>query len=108
MTTMGVTGDVGAWMAASGLSLPIGYANLLLKVLDFDEFLDQVMQTLALYSGVVIILMVRPPFVSILSSWIYLDWLRSSEVRKVTNLREKCGPEFFTCALTRWRDLLLF
>ena len=77
----GITGDTGAWMAASGLSLPTGCANLLLKVLSLDEFLHQVMQTLALFNGVVIILMVRPLSVSVPSSQICLDWLRSSGVQ---------------------------
>ena len=55
----GITGDTGAWMAASGLSLPTGCANLLLKVLSLDEFLHQVMHTLVLFSGVLVILMVE-------------------------------------------------
>ena len=64
--------DDGFWCL---LSLSVGYANVLLKVPDLDKFLHQVMQTLTLFSGVVVILMVRAPSVLVPSSWTYLDWL---------------------------------
>ena len=50
------------------LALPVGCANILLKVLGLDEFFHQVMQTLALFSGVFMILMVGAPSVPIMSS----------------------------------------
>ena len=53
---------------------------------DLDEFLHQVMQTLTLFSGVVMILMVGAPSILVSSSWICLDWLRPSKVRQVVDL----------------------
>lgn len=47
------------------LSLPVGCVNILFKVSDLDKFLYQVIQTFALLSSVVVILMVGTPFVSI-------------------------------------------
>lgn len=66
MTTLGAIGDAGAWMGASyATSFPVGCANILFKVSDLDKFLYQVIQTFALLSSVVVILMVEVPFVSI-------------------------------------------
>ena len=56
---------------------------------DLDKFLYQVMQILALFSGVVVILMIGTTSVPIPSIRICLDWLRSFEVRQVTNLWEE-------------------
>ena len=50
------------------------------KVSDPDELLHQVMQTLALFSGVAMILMEKALSALVPSIWIFLDWLRSSEV----------------------------
>ena len=69
--------DDGFWCR---LSLFPGCANILLKVFGLDKFLHQVMQTLALFNGVVVILMVGAPSVPILSSRIYFDWLQPFEV----------------------------
>ena len=57
------------------LSLPVGHAKVLLRVFNFDKFLHQVMQILALFGGVVMILMVGAPSVPVPSSQIYFDWL---------------------------------
>ena len=57
------------------LSLLVGHAKVLLKVFNFDKFLYQVMQTLTLFGGVVVILMVGVPSVPVPSNQIYLDWL---------------------------------
>ena len=59
MTTLGAIRDAGAWTVAFGAtSLPAYHADVLLKALDPNEFLHQVMQTLALFSGVAMILIV--------------------------------------------------
>ena len=62
--------DDGFWCL---LSLSVGYANVLLKVPNLDKFFHQVMQTLALFSGVVMILMVGAPSIPVPSSQICLD-----------------------------------
>ena len=71
------------------LFLLVGCVNILLKVPDFDEFLHQVMQTLALFNGVVVIFIIGAPFVLVLSSRIYLDWLRPCEIQQVVDLWEE-------------------
>ena len=55
------------------LSLLACCANVLLKVLDPDELLHQVMQVLVLFNGVAMILMVRTPSILVSSIWICLD-----------------------------------
>ena len=62
-------------------SLPACCANVMFKVPDPDEFLHQVMQTLALFSGVAMILMEKALSTLVPSIRIFLDWLQSSEVR---------------------------
>ena len=57
--------------------------NVLFKVPNLDEFLHQVMQTLTLFSGVTVILMVKAPSVSVLSNQICLDWLWPFEVDRL-------------------------
>ena len=66
--------------------LSIGCANVSLNVSNLDEFFYQLMYTLALFSGVVMILMVGAHSVPIPSSWICLDWLQPSEVQQVVDL----------------------
>ena len=56
-------------------------ADILFKVPGPDEFFHQVMQTLALFSGVAMIPMVRAPSVPVSYIRIYLDWLWRSEVQ---------------------------
>ena len=46
-------------------SLLVGYVNVLLKVPNLDKFLHQVMHILALFNGVVVILIVGALFVPI-------------------------------------------
>ena len=57
--------------------------NVLFKVPNLDEFLHQVMQTLTVFSGVTVILMVKAPSVSVLSNQIFLDWLWPFEVDRL-------------------------
>ena len=71
------------------LSLLACCANVLLKVLDPDELLHQVMQVLVLFNGVAMILMVRTLSILVSSLWICLDWLRPPKVQQVTNLRKE-------------------
>ena len=49
------------------------YTNVLLKVPNLDKFLHQVMQTLALFSGVVMIFVAGAPPILVPSSQIYFD-----------------------------------
>lgn len=71
------------------LSLPACCVDVLLKVFDPNEFLHQVMQILALFSGVAMLLMVRAHFVLVSSIRIYLDWFRPSKVQQVMDLQKE-------------------
>ena len=54
--------------------------NVLLKVANLDEFLHQVMHTLVLFSGVLVILMVEALSIPVSFSRIRLNWLQPSKV----------------------------
>ena len=62
------------------LFLPAGCVNVLLKVANLDEFLHQVMHTLVLFSGVLVILMVEALSIPVSFSRIRLNWLQPSKV----------------------------